>query len=780
MATNDKDFVPFDPTELAYFGCKPVIDAEHAYLKARRAGLGLDPAAAGTVGLAFSGGGIRSASFCLGVMQGLAEADHLKRVDYLSTVSGGSYIGTTLSWLLSQPWPHDRDALQRAAAASATLSDSPCNAAADTLRFSSARDCFPLASEPMARDAAAKPRIQPQEYQGRLLAHLRQSACYLAPGKGITLLSLLALMVRNAFFGTVLVGGLLAMLFLAAAPYLYDPAWFAYDVSWLPGLSALGSFRVNNAFKAGVLMLVAYAVYSLCFSVVAWAVAHSLAAFERHDPQMTPDAWRYSLRHFVDRAAPRWLKLAVLLLVLGLVPTLTRLVQQLPWEASGDEPSWTTLGAAVAGFIGALASFFASAKQSARLRFAMFGGLAVILLPLAILTGLFSLHQLVQARWDWTYSLAGVGGLLLLALGTDINALSVHRYYRDRLMETFMPWVPDALRASDYRASPPQVNGHALADTNASPGSAPLHLINTHVVLAHSGVPKFRQRGGDNFIFTPLYSGSNATGWVRTVSGYRTLSLASVMAMSGAAVNPNAGFGGMGITRTGLLSIPMRVFNLRLGYWVKNPGKPGKGWRALAAKTLMPRGVNALWPGLAALFNAGTLDEGSPCLEITDGGHFENTAIYELLRRRCRLIIACDAGDDRDFSFGDLNNVLEKARVDFGVRVDLFHPDFNDVLPRKPNEKFEHGQACSPRPYLTATIHYANGEIGQLLFITTVVTPQHTADIAAYQRVNPAFPDQTTGDQFFDERQFEAYRELGFQSLRMALRADGVGDLLTR
>ena len=48
------------------------------------------------LGLAFSGGGIRSATFNLGVLQALSKIGLLKQVDYLSTVSGGGYIG---SWL---------------------------------------------------------------------------------------------------------------------------------------------------------------------------------------------------------------------------------------------------------------------------------------------------------------------------------------------------------------------------------------------------------------------------------------------------------------------------------------------------------------------------------------------------------------------------------------------------------------------------------------------------------------------------------------------------------
>src|ERR1700735_579509 len=58
-----------------------------------------DAHAANLVGVAFSGGGIRSATFNLGVLQALAELKLLHRVDYLSTVSGGGYIG---GWLAAR------------------------------------------------------------------------------------------------------------------------------------------------------------------------------------------------------------------------------------------------------------------------------------------------------------------------------------------------------------------------------------------------------------------------------------------------------------------------------------------------------------------------------------------------------------------------------------------------------------------------------------------------------------------------------------------------------
>jgi len=86
--------------------------------------------------------------------------------------------------------------------------------------------------------------------------------------------------------------------------------------------------------------------------------------------------------------------------------------------------------------------------------------------------------------------------------------------------------------------------------------------------------PKERnsRRGGDNFIMSPAYCGSNATGWRKTkeyMGGEVTI--ASAMAISGAAVNPDAGCGGEGVTRQPFLSILMGMLNLRLGYWVPNP-----------------------------------------------------------------------------------------------------------------------------------------------------------------------------------------------------------------
>ena len=84
-AARSRENAPCDPAVPAMAG-----DASHADLPPD------------TVGLALSGGGIRSATLCLGFLQALASQGLLRRVDFLSTVSGGGYIGAFLGGLIQR------------------------------------------------------------------------------------------------------------------------------------------------------------------------------------------------------------------------------------------------------------------------------------------------------------------------------------------------------------------------------------------------------------------------------------------------------------------------------------------------------------------------------------------------------------------------------------------------------------------------------------------------------------------------------------------------------
>jgi hypothetical protein len=76
------------------FKSQDVIDVEREHLKLNEQKT--------VSGLAISGGGIRSASFGLGVMQSLVANNQLSKMDYMSTVSGGGYLGSALTWALKQ------------------------------------------------------------------------------------------------------------------------------------------------------------------------------------------------------------------------------------------------------------------------------------------------------------------------------------------------------------------------------------------------------------------------------------------------------------------------------------------------------------------------------------------------------------------------------------------------------------------------------------------------------------------------------------------------------
>jgi hypothetical protein len=242
-----------------------------------------------------------------------------------------------------------------------------------------------------------------------------------------------------------------------------------------------------------------------------------------------------------------------------------------------------------------------------------------------------------------------------------------------------------------------------------------------------------------------------------------SLRLPTAMAISGAAVNPNTGVGGSGLTRNRPVALLLSLLNIRLGYWALNP-------RTESGKFKRER-FNHFEPGLvSAIGDYHT--ERRRFIELTDGGHFENLALYELVRRRCRLIVVCDGGADPGYQFGDLDTALRRIDVDFGVRISF--DGWNNALQRlvpslaTRDSNFPKGVEIAEKGFVVGTIHYPEiagvcpAETGTLVFMTTTLIPGLDRRILAYKGRNPEFPDQSTGDQFFDEEQFEAYRGLGY------------------
>ncbi len=246
----------------------------------------------------------------------------------------------------------------------------------------------------------------------------------------------------------------------------------------------------------------------------------------------------------------------------------------------------------------------------------------------------------------WWYLLVIILALLV-GFFLNPNALSFHRFYRAQLAEAFLKEAGEKknIKLKDLF----DLHGR-LADW-----MNPYPLINTCLNLQNpSGDEKFKgAKASDYFLLSPLFCGSKLSGYVETgvYPGYKEMTLPAATTISAAAANP-----GMGIYSNKLLSVLMTLFNLRLGYWVNNPIKK-----------------NALylvwWPFYFFYELLGKIGTTNHKLNISDGGHIENLAVYELLRRRCRLIIAVDAGADPNFTFSDLENLTIRARNELGVDI---------------------------------------------------------------------------------------------------------------
>jgi predicted acylesterase/phospholipase RssA len=380
-----------------------------------------------------------------------------------------------------------------------------------------------------------------------------------------------------------------------------------------------------------------------------------------------------------------------------------------------------------------------------------------------------SLAELGEVGWERCLVILGTLGAvaLLLSWRIDVNEFSMNLLYRHRLVRAF-------LGASRRRT--------ADAFTDFDPGDdlplaaddgvvkRPYHLINTTLNLASRQRLAWQQRKAASFIFSPLYSGYELASSIATAgtersapvhayqptrdwgtrfrsAGASPLTLGAAMAISGAAVSPS-----MGYRTKPLLAALLTVFNVRLGWWVGNPNGPD--WLRRGPKL----GISLLVRELCGL----TTDR-NRFVYLSDGGHFENLGLYELVRRRCRFIIAADAGMDRDFLLEDLANAIRKCRTDLGIEIEI------DPGALRPDE---HG--LSSQHHVVGQIRYdledEGATPGLLVYFKASLTGDEPADIRNYAAQHPLFPHEPTTDQWFDETQFESYRRLGLETGRQALK----------
>jgi hypothetical protein len=372
--------------------------------------------------------------------------------------------------------------------------------------------------------------------------------------------------------------------------------------------------------------------------------------------------------------------------------------------------------------------------------------------------------------------MAGFILAFLLSLRFNINEFSMHHFYKNRLVRCYLGAGSALHRRPDLLTGFDSKDDFKLSSLRA--GSDPSYLgpypiVNCALNLNTGSELATAERKASSFVFTPKVCGfepqrskadEEQLDTKLEPEGYRdTLhymmdkgpDLGTTTAISGAAANPNCGYH----TSTPLAFL-LTIMDVRLGWWVGNPRRKAQSRR--------PGPRVALVSLFSELF--AQTDNRSRYVNLSDGGHFENLGLYELVRRRCRYVIACDAEEDPDYSFEALGGAIRKCRADFGVEIEI---DTDSLKPEK-------DKPYSPGHCVVGTIRYPEADHGTpqpmcqeaappdekvtqgwLVYFKASMTGDEPEDIQQYRVVHPVFPHEPTLDQFFTESQFESYRKLG-------------------
>lgn len=822
----------WDEFEVIHKRTRPAVTAQgpdaslHAYYQAA---LQQEQAA-----LCLSGGGIRSAAFSLGVLQGLARNNLLTRFHYLSTVSGGGYIGGWLDVLL--------------------------------------RERQGNAAEVQALLAA---RTAPPE-----LDALRRYTDFLAPRPGLTSPDIWAgivLWVRNVLVNWLIF--LPALFAVALLPHLYADLIAAIDTAWSWPLLVLALICLGGGIYNGAMHLPSHAsperrgrvVGFVPLAVVApllfWSVLVPLVAAPWMRQVMPGNAvlgdvipplgfvvtelafvlaavrakgesskllWHnfgwWTLASLVA-AAVLWLALSFgigrepsLIAVLGpLAVTLAHLAQSLIYVALRKEafrgdldrewlarlngekfvptllwavfaaiclflPRWVLLGwsssfvpfvtsafglltGPLAAYLGKIAKDVPGNSQGDGSSFVPPTYVVIALIAAVFGAALFMLLGqlgtiLTKDSLLTTVLLMAVAALLAWWFGRriNVNRFSMHAVYRTRLVQAFLgsarrDRTPDGFTGIDPKDNP------RMDDLRPAGGSL-FPVVNVTLNLVAARNTAWTERKGESFTFTPCSCGGAylhrsedaAAGlpvrgaYVRTAAyaGHEKetgpkdpsngVTLGTAMTLSGAAVSPSMGYHSSPAT-----AFLMTLFDVRLGAWLPNPAI------ASTQELLQAKPPNALITLARELL--GLTDDQGKAVYLSDGGHFENLGLYEMVRRRCRYIVVVDAGEDPTAAFEDLGNAVRKVRIDFDIEIE-FDPPVGIGSRNKPLKPF--------RSFACATIRYPESDLtGRLIYLKPCDPAYMPMDVRAYLNAHPEFPHDSTAEQFFTESEFESYRQLG-------------------
>jgi hypothetical protein len=828
-------------------------------------------------GLCLSGGGIRSATFCLGVLQALSrapapdasataspgagdsvpapESSLLGQIDYLSTVSGGGYIGTFFSSLFL-PGRADQGANAAASAANAY----------NTLRV-----------DPPPRLHAAT--ISASSSARRAMCWLRENGRYMAPSSAGDLLYGAAVVLR-AWLGMHLVLGLLLLLLLALlnvgknglllaansshwsefiVPLSMPGGWIS-DV-WLSGLWLFpvlvlllmavpcgcaywmtyppAGDNVNAKARQSARYWVGYSGSALA---VALAMAGSAGMLGRRagtlqwNQTATPFAavlagmllaalWFLlsrgdlsfgALRVRLTRQLTMMLKLAGVLAFLALVDSLAQSI----YLHNRTVVAPLTAAGVITWLVRRLAPQLKGLPKVGRGRVPLevlltFGAVLLAVLLVTVWDyGVIWLQwqgedmarphfvpssRLLQDQCKSLGLLLGATAALTLMIGRYpqfLNLSSLQNLYSARLTRAYQG-ASNAERfakGGKFLSSAEPIGSDHISHAayNQNP-FAPLHIIN--ICLNQNVDPAEqliqRDRKGRPMAVLPGVApapgaaGAAQSGLPFAIDGKfniakelgsdDTLTIGEWIGVSGAAAAT-----GSGRRTSAALALLLGLANVRLGRWWRSGLVP-------VPTEGVERHFRALLPTQAYLadeLGARFYGTRRPLHYLSDGGHFDNTGIYELLRaeRHVNFVIACDCGADPGYRFDDLANLIRMARIDFGVEIDI-EESVTSSLSQLRDVFGTPEELASPQPgsnkcamllnvFRTPEARRDKLPSMRIVLVKPALIAGAPLDVHNYRAENKDFPQQTTGDQFFDEAQWESYRKLGLELGRQIFDSD--------
>ncbi|RZI74604.1 MAG: hypothetical protein EOP80_10230 [Variovorax sp.] len=747
-------------------------------------------------GLALSGGGIRSATFCLGLMKSLAARRQLLKFDLLSTVSGGGYIGATLGRLCTDATSADevRDIergfgdVDRARFGWWLRANGRYlipGGMRDTL-FATALYLRNLLGTHIELAIAAS-------LIGMALAAtnlLMWDAVFRAVGLDNSQLSTaqaaILWMVQGATQVPTLwftaIGPFLASIVLACAYWSVrdkpSTAFLWTQIAMWCGLSLgachLGPMLVEVA-SGPAWLAPAFVAFALCWVLglgwVLWRSRHRTAAQQRNE--LTDGL--ASVLHCV--------------LVIALLGLLDRSAWWLAAENQGQRVSYGAVLLVLAGGLRAVLPTLLSQKQQApgigKTALLTLASLLGMLLAFclaawwigvvyaAVLLPVFQPEGLEFWRgWAWLGTMAVVIGAYALLTGGNfafLNISSLHMFYKARIVRGYLG-AANAKRLGAHPTEavsgllPPQVpvgevDAHDdIPQLQYAPHrhGGPVHLTNVCVNQTHDPKQKLFNRDRRSLPLTigPLgWMQAGGSEWAQA-HGDGAMTLGAWTAISGAAFAPGLGR----LTRRGIAALT--VFSgLRLGYW----------WNSAEAGILqhgaVVRGSKLLMKTRFLLLECFGAFPGSSSANwyLSDGGHFENTGAWTLLRQEAALIVIADCGADPDYRFRDLENLIRRARIDLHAEIAFMRPRADAEWPHL--EAFgslnDLASSTSQACLALAQVRYASGATGQIVLVKPNVSSALPVDLVNFKAANPLFPQQPTTDQFFDEAQWESYFRLG-------------------